>query len=547
MRGLYNAYPYLSLITMKRFILIIGIQRFLMFMIFAAMGWTLAAQTLSRPEQKFVHAMEVISRFYVDSVNSDKMVEKALVKILEDLDPHSNYLTPEEVKEMNEPLQGNFEGIGVSFNILNDTILIINPVPGGPSEKLGIRAGDKIININKEKVAGIGISNKGVFDRLRGAKGTRVDVSIKRNGERALLEFTITRDKIPIYSLDAAYMVDDKIGYIKLNRFAMTTAKEFLSALDSLKKHGLKSLILDLSGNGGGYLDEAITLANQFLSKDKLIVYTEGLNSPRIEYDADASGEFEKGNVVVLIDESSASASEILSGALQDWDRAVIVGRRSFGKGLVQRPFPLPDGSMLRLTVARYYTPTGRLIQKSYQKGLKEYENDLMNRYKHGEFITADSIRLPDSLVYYTKEKHRKVYGGGGIMPDVFVPLDTANFSDYYRDLVRKGILNQFILNYIDKNRQSLQAGYPDFKLFKDKFIVSDELFGEMVAFAEKEKLQANQKDIAISGPTIRKLIKAYFARDLWNTSEFYEIYNEDETAVQKAILILNNWKKYGF
>jgi carboxyl-terminal processing protease len=524
-----------------------GIQRYLMFIVFLSVGWFANAQVPSHPEQKFLRAMDIINRFYVDSVNSDKMVEKALVKILEDLDPHSNYLTPEEVKEMNEPLQGNFEGIGVAFNILNDTILIINPVPGGPSERLGIKAGDKIIKINNDKVAGVGITNKGVFERLRGAKGTKVNVSIKRNGELALLDFTITRDKIPIYSLDAAYMVDDKIGYIKLNRFALTTSKEFFFALDSLRKHGLKSLILDLSGNGGGYLDEAITLANQFLTKDKLIVYTEGLNSPRIEYDADSKGEFEKGNVVVLIDESSASASEILSGALQDWDRAVIVGRRSFGKGLVQRPFPLPDGSMLRLTVARYYTPTGRLIQKSYQKGLKEYENDIMNRYKHGEFITADSIHMPDSLVYYTKEKHRKVYGGGGIMPDVFVPLDTANYSDYYRDLVRKGILNQFILNYIDKNRSSLLSAYPNFDLFKDKFTVSDELFAEMLAFAEKEKLAVNQKDLAISGSTIRKLVKAYLARDLWNTSEFYEVYNQDEPTVQKAIMILNNWKKYGF
>jgi len=515
-----------------------------MFLLFA--GWNANSQILTRPQQKLVLAMELINRYYVDSVNADKMVEKALVKILEDLDPHSNYMTPEEVKEMNEPLQGNFEGIGVSFNILNDTILIINPVPGGPSEKLGIRAGDKIIKINNDKVAGIGISNKGVFERLRGAKGTKVNVSIKRNGERELLEFTITRDKIPINSLDAAYMIDEKIGYIKLNRFAITTVKEFLLALDSLKKHGMKNLILDLEGNGGGYLDEAFKLANQFLSKNKLIVYTEGINSPRIEYDSDEKGEFEKGNLVVLIDEGSASASEIVTGALQDWDRAVIVGRRSFGKGLVQRPFDLHDGSMLRLTVARYYTPTGRLIQKSYQKGLKEYENDLMYRYKHGEFITADSIHMPDSLVYYTKEKHRKVYGGGGIMPDVFVPLDTANYSDYYRDLVRKGILNQFILTYIDKNRQALNAKYPDFKKFKEKFTVSDAIFDEMIAFGEKEKLKVNQKDIAISGNTIRKLIKAYLARDLFNTSEFYEIYNQDETTVQKAIFILNNWNKYG-
>ena len=514
-------------------------------------GFSAGAQNGFSPADKFAWSLNYIKRYYVDSVNSGKLVEDAIVKILEELDPHSSYLTPEEVKEMNEPLQGNFEGIGVSFNILNDTILVINPVPGGPSEKLGIKAGDKIIKINAQLVAGIGITNKGVFDKLRGPKGTVVTVSIKRSGSPELLDFTITRDKIPINSLDAAYMIDDGVGYIKLSRFAQTTNTEFLEAMDRLKKQNAKknekmnSLILDLSGNGGGYLEEAIELADQFLSAGKLILYTEGLNSPRTEYDATDKGIFEKGNLIIIIDESSASASEILTGALQDWDRAIIVGRRSFGKGLVQRPFPLPDGSMLRLTVARYYTPTGRLIQKSYKKGFEAYENDLLSRYNHGEFISADSIHFADSLKYFTLEKHNPVYGGGGIMPDIFVPLDTSGYSTFYRDLVRQGTLNRFVLNYVDQNRQSLEKLYPDFDAYRDKFEITDDIFSQLLAFAEKDKLKASQKDLQASGKEIRMLVKAYIARDMWNMSEFYEIYNKDDNTVRKAVYVMKNWAKF--
>lgn len=508
-------------------------------------------QTSMKPADKFARTLEYVKRFYVDSVNSGKLVEDAIVNMLEELDPHSSYMTAEEVKEMNEPLQGNFEGIGVSFNILNDTILIIQPVPGGPSEKLGIMAGDKIIRINNENVAGTGITNKGVFDKLRGPKGTVVNVSIKRTGTKDLLDYSITRDKIPINSLDASYMIDDGVGYIKLNRFAATTTREFLTALDQLKRtkasHGQKmnSLILDLSGNGGGYLEEAINLADQFLSTGKLILYTEGLNSPKMEFDATGAGEFEKGNLIVIIDESTASASEIVSGALQDWDRAIIVGRRSFGKGLVQRPFPLPDGSMIRLTVARYYTPTGRLIQKSYKKGYKDYENDLISRYNHGEFISADSIHFADSLKYYTLEKHKVVYGGGGIMPDIFVPLDTTSYSDFYRDLIRKGTLNRFILSYVDQNRKNLNKNYPDFPAFRDKFAVTDDIFNQLLEYGKKDNLTASQKDLEASGNQIRLLIKAYIARDLWNSSEFFEIYNTGDKTVQKAVYVMKNWNKF--
>ncbi len=527
------------------------LSRIIIVCIAASFATSASGQTSMKPADKFARTLEYVKRFYVDSVNSGKLVEDAIINMLEELDPHSSYMTAEEVKEMNEPLQGNFEGIGVSFNILNDTILIIQPVPGGPSEKLGILAGDKIIKINNENVAGTGITNKGVFDRLRGPKGTVVSISIKRTGTKGLLDYSITRDKIPINSLDAAYMIDDGVGYIKLNRFAATTTREFLTALDQLKRtkasHGQKmnSLILDLSGNGGGYLEEAINLADQFLSSGKLILYTEGLNSPKMEFDATGAGEFEKGNLIVIIDESSASASEIVSGALQDWDRAIIVGRRSFGKGLVQRPFPLPDGSMIRLTVARYYTPTGRLIQKSYKKGYKNYENDLISRYNHGEFISADSIHFADSLKYYTLEKHKVVYGGGGIMPDIFVPLDTTSYSDFYRDLIRKGTLNRFILGYVDQNRKILNKNYPEFSAFRDKFEVTDDIFNQLLEFGKKDNLTASQKDLEASGKQIRLLIKAYIARDLWNSSEFYEIYNTDDKTVQKAVYVMKNWSKF--
>jgi len=503
------------------------------------------SQMISQEAFKFIKAMEWINNYYVDTVHEDKLVEEAIIEMLQELDPHSTYLSKEEVKEMNEPLQGNFEGIGVSFNILNDTIFIISTIPGGPSEKVGIQAGDKIIKIEKENVAGTGITNSQVIKRLRGDKGTKVDVTILRKNEPKPLEFTITRDKIPIFSLDASYMIDKKTGYIKLNRFASTTNDEFISALKDLQKKDMESLILDLTGNGGGYLDEAVKLADEFLKKDRLIVYTEGVNSPKREYFATSSGEMEKGHLVVLVDEGSASASEIVSGALQDWDRAVIVGRRTFGKGLVQRPLLLPDGSMIRLTIARYYTPTGRLIQKPYEEGVEEYQKDLLNRYKEGQLTSKDSIHFPDSLLYRTLVNERKVYGGGGIMPDYFVPIDTSNQSDYYRNLIRKGILNRFVLNYIDKERISLEKEYTDFSDFKGEYEITDGFMHELVVFAESEGLPASEEGLEISGDKISLLLKAYIARDLWDTSEFYEIYNQGDPIVQKATEVLNNWERY--
>jgi carboxyl-terminal processing protease len=494
-----------------------------------------------RSFNKFDQALEYINELYVDTVNQEKLEESAIVQMLKDLDPHSAYLTAAEVKEMNEPLQGNFEGIGVSFNILNDTIFIISTIPGGPSEKVGIMAGDKIIKIDGKTVAGIKITNKDVFSSLRGNKGTKVTISILRRGSKNLIDFTITRDKIPIYSIDASYMLDKETGYIKLDRFAQTTGSEFELAMDTLKKQHIKNLVLDLTDNGGGYLEEAVFLADQFLDKNKLIVYTQGVHSPKQPYYSTSKGMFENGKLVILIDEGSASASEILSGAIQDWDRGFIIGRRSFGKGLVQRPIMFSDGSMLRLTVARYYTPSGRLIQKPYNKGVDEYEKDLMNRYKNGEMENKDSIHFPDSLKYHTLVENRVVYGGGGIMPDIFVPLDTSGYSDYYRDIVRKGILNRFVLNYIDQNRKAIQIQYPDFITFKSKFD-TQKVLDELVNFAEKEGVKKNDEQLKVSKDIMMKTLKAYIARDLWDSTEFFEIYNDGEPLINQALNVIKNW-----
>jgi carboxyl-terminal processing protease len=505
----------------------------------------LVAQPGTEASRKISRAINLIQMYYVDSVDADKLVDHALVGVLKELDPHSNYLTKEEVKAMNEPLQGNFEGIGVSFNILEDTILVIRPVVGGPSEKVGVKAGDRIIKINGEMVAGVKITNDGVFDRLRGAEGTQVSISVLRSGVSGLIEFQITRGKIPIYSLDAAYMISPGVGYIKLNRFAATTSKEFETAFENLKKQKATSLVLDLSDNGGGYLEEATRIADFFLPANKLIVYTQGVSSRKADYLSSSYGGFEKGNLLVIVDEGSASASEILAGALQDWDRAIILGRRSFGKGLVQRPLMLPDQSMLRLTVARYYTPTGRSIQKPYSGGLENYEREILTRYQHGELIHSDSINFPDSLKYLTLEKNRTVYGGGGIMPDIFVPLDTSSYSNYYRELLSKGILNKFILTYVDRNRKSFLKQYRDFPAFNKNFSVSEKMFSDLVEYARKEKLEPVEKEIEISRKQIQLLIKAYIARDVWDTSEFYQVFNTEDTTVLKAIQVINDFNQY--
>jgi carboxyl-terminal processing protease len=506
---------------------------------------SLYGQVNSEPAYKIARAVNWIQSYYVDSVDAEKMVDHAIVDMLKELDPHSNYLTKEEVKEMNEPLQGNFEGIGVSFNILNDTIIVIKPLAGGPSEKAGVKAGDKIIMINAQNVAGTKITNDGVFDRLRGAEGSTVTISVKRQGEASLLDYKLTRGKIPIYSLEAAYMISNGVGYIKLNRFAATTSKEFQSAFENLKKQKANSLILDLSDNGGGYLEEATKIADFLLPANRLIVYTQGVNSKKTDYLSTSYGAFEKGNLVVVVDEGSASASEILAGAIQDWDRGILVGRRTFGKGLVQRPMWLPDQSMIRLTIARYYTPTGRCIQKPYTNGMEEYEKEILKRYQHGELIHSDSINFPDSLRFLTLTKNRSVYGGGGIMPDIFVPLDTTSYSDYYRQLLSKGILNKFILTYLDQNRRSLNKLYPDFKTYNANFVVSEEFLNQLIEFAKNEKLEPVEKDIQVSRAQIVMLLKAYLARDIWDSSEFYQVFNKDDNTILKALQVISNMNNY--
>jgi carboxyl-terminal processing protease len=501
----------------------------------------LHAQLFNEQSMKFSQALEYVKSLYVDTINDKQLTETAIISMMKELDPHSSYMTAKEVKEMNEPLMGNFEGIGVQFNILNDTIFIIQTIAGGPSEKLGINAGDKIIKIDGKNVAGIKITNKDVFSKLRGQKGSKVKISILRRGEKELIDFTITRDKIPIFSIDATYMIDDETGYIKLNRFSQTTGREFEKAMHTLQAKNVKNLILDLTDNGGGYLDEAWKLADQFLDNNKLIVYTQGVHARREEYRSTAKGLFEKGKLIILIDEGSASASEILSGAIQDWDRGYIVGRRSFGKGLVQRPLMFPDSSMLKLTVARYYTPSGRLIQKPYNKGTDEYEKDILNRYNKGEFSNKDSIHFKDSLKCYTLVDKRVVYGGGGIMPDFFVPIDTTDYTNYYRDIVRKGIVNKFVLNYIDQNRVFIKTKYPDITVY-DKTFNTDTVVTQMLVYAEKEGLKPNIDQIKISKPSLTKLVKAYIARDIWDSNEFYEIYNKDEPMLKKALDVIHNW-----
>ena len=510
---------------------------FLLFILFTPV---LFAQGFSSLQQrKLVNALTAISNLYVDSINDKKLVENTLEAVLKELDPHSSYISKEEVERVNEPLEGSFEGVGIQFQMLDDSLLVVQTVAGCPAEKVGVLPGDRIIYINNELIAGVKMPTSGIFKRLRGPKGTEVIVKIKRGNKKELIEFRIIRDKIPLYSVDATYMIGSDIGYIKINNFGSSTVQEFEKALATLQGKGMKHLILSLQGNGGGYLNAAIGMANQFLSQNKLIVYTQGLNQPKSVAEATEPANFETGKVIVLVDEYSASASEILSGALQDWDRAIIVGRRTFGKGLVQRQFPLIDGSMMRLTVARYYTPTGRCIQKSYKGGYDKYEMDLVERFNKGELLHADSIHFPDSLRYQTLNLKRTVYGGGGIMPDIFVPLDTTRYTDFHRKIVARGIVNKVCVQYIDKNRAELKKKYTTFDKFKKEYEVSDAFLNQLTAAAEKENIKVDSAQFAISKLLIKLQLKALVARDLWEMNEYYQIMDADNESLQKAIEIL--------
>ena len=494
---------------------------------------------------KFSRVMGLVNTFYVDTVNQQKLIDDAIVQVLKDLDPHSIYISAKEVKEMNEPLQGSFEGIGIQFNIFNDTLLVVSPISGGPSKKVGVLAGDRILTVDGENIAGVGIKNSHVFKLLRGKKGSKVTVGIKRKGIKKIIDFIITRDKIPIFSLDASYMVSDDIGYIKLNRFAATSMDEYKKAFKKLKEKNVKKIILDLTNNGGGYMSTAIKLADEFLDDNKMIVYTQGINNPKEEYKATKKGNFEDGRIVIMVDEGSASASEIVTGAIQDWDRGVVVGRRSFGKGLVQRQYPLPDGSMIRLTIAHYYTPTGRCIQKSYKNGLKEYRMDLINRYNNGELTNQDSIHFPDSLKYQTLIKQRNVYGGGGIMPDIFVPIDTTKITDYYTDLWRKGIPNKFVYKYVDDNRKKLTKQYSDFTLFNNEYEFDENKLNKFIKFAKKEGVEENKEELNTSKDIIKLQLKALIASNLWGTSEYYQVINQINPIFKKAVEVLDNPSLY--
>lgn len=490
---------------------------------------------------KLAQVMDKVSRFYVDSIDDDVIVENTIEHMLHELDPHSSYLSKEELEELSEQLEGEFEGIGVSFNILEDTIFIIRAIAGGPSERVGIQPGDRIVQIEGETVAGTGITSRDVQRMLKGPKGTRVEVSVLRRGKAEPLDFSITRDKIPVYSIDASYMVKDKIGYVRLSRFSHTSIEEFENALKSLRQEGMEDLILDLSDNGGGWLPVAVELADHFLSGNKEIVRTEGNKVEERIYRARKPGMFENGKLVIMIDGSSASASEIVSGAIQDWDRGVIVGRRSFGKGLVQQPFYLTDGSMIRLTVARYYTPTGRLIQKPYEEGYEEYSLDMINRYNRGELLSEDSIKFPDSQKYKTLLMNRTVYGGGGIMPDYFVPIDTTGYTDYYRELIRLGILSRFAHQYLDEHRDVFSAAYPDIEAYIGQYQPSEEEFKLLLAYADDQSLKFNPEDWEVSREHVGMLLKGYMGQDLFGTGAFYEVVNPSNNVFIKAVEILEH------
>ena len=493
-----------------------------------------------RISQKLTLAEYAIVNLYVDETDENKLVESAIMAMLKELEPHSTYSNAEEVKKMNEPLQGNFDGIGIQFNMMEDTLLVIQPVSGGPSEKMGIRAGDRIVYVNDTLIAGIKMSTEDIMRRLKGPKGTKVNLKIVRRGVNELLSFMVVRDKIPVHSLDASYMITPKIGYIKINRFGATTHKEFMNALASLKGQGMQDLILDLQGNGGGYLNAAIDIANEFLGQGELIVYTEGRRNPRHEFVAKGDGKHQQGKLVVLVDEYSASASEIVSGAVQDWDRGAVVGRRTFGKGLVQRPIELPDGSMIRLTVARYYTPAGRCIQKPYDS-VEKYNADLIERYNRGEMMSADSIHFPDSLKCKTLKEGRTVYGGGGIMPDYFVPVDTTLFTPYHRQLSNKGVILKVHFQLIDAHREEWKKDYQDYALFCKKFDLSDSIMKQLIAEGEKEGVTFNEKQYKKSEPLIKLQLKALIARDLWDMNEYYHTINAVNESVKKAVELLKN------
>ena len=504
----------------------------------------LSAQPKSdSPLHKLQLAEMAITNFYVDSVNEQKLSEDAIRGMLKGLDPHSTYTDAKETKAMNEPLQGDFEGIGVQFNMIEDTLVVIQPIVNGPSQKVGILSGDRIVSVNDSTIAGVKMPRIDIMKMLRGKKGTKVKLGVVRRGVSNILTFVVTRDKIPVHTLNAAYMIRPGVGYICLESFGMKTHKEFMDAVKELEKQGMKILILDLQDNGGGYLQAAVQIANEFLKDNEMIVYTEGRNVRRQNYKAIGNGRLQKMRVYVLVNEFTASAAEIVTGAIQDNDRGTVVGRRTFGKGLVQRPFDFPDGSMMRLTIAHYYTPSGRCIQKPYKKGdLKDYEMDLEKRLKHGELTNPDSIHFDTSQKFYTLRNHRVVYGGGGIMPDYFVPLDTTKYTKYHRLLATKNIIMNAYLKYVDANRTTLKGLYKSFDTFNKNYVVPQSLLDTIIAEGKKEKVEPKDKaELTATMPYIKVQLKALVARDLWDMNEYYRIWNEQSDIVNKAVQLASD------
>ena len=489
-------------------------------------------------ESKINHLLTYIRAHYVDTINTTQLENKTITAMLRSLDPHSDYIPASDFSSVSEPLEGNFDGIGVEFNILRDTIRVVNPISGGPSEKAGIRSGDRIVKVNGVTVAGVKITNKQVFEKLRGASGTTVKVAIQRGSDRRLIDYKIIRGKIPIYSLDIAYMVSTDIGLIKISRFASTTYKEYLEAFNKLSRQGMKKLILDLRGNGGGYLKAAVDLADEFLSDGLMIVYTKGRTHPKEEYKATTRGGFENNKIVVLIDEGSASASEIVAGALQDNDRAVIVGRRSFGKGLVQNQLDLPDGSAVRLTVARYYTPTGRCIQKPYDKGLEDYYNEEYARIENGELYSADSIHVDKTQAFKTPGG-KTVYGGGGITPDIFVGVDTLKFNPIVNRLNYHGVLNSFAFDFADKQREQLLKAFTSAKEFVNHYTINDTVISALKVYVSQ---QSKDFKLQLTGTEkgLETILKALIGRHLYDRDAYYPVLYSSDSAVIKAQEALN-------
>lgn len=493
---------------------------------------------LDKYVNKYGQVLFYINNYYLDSIDNERISDEAIKALISTLDPHSSYVSADEVQAMNEPLEGNFEGVGIEFAIIRDTLTVASPISGGPSEKVGIRAGDKIVEVDGENIASMGITNNMVFDYLRGPKGSKVVLTVKRKGVSGVLEFEVVRDKIPINSVDAVYEPVDGVVYVKLSRFASKSSQEILSGIIELGLREIKGFILDLRGNSGGYLGTAMEISNFFLNAGQTIVYTEGLRVPKMVERAKGTGFYKDGPLAILVDENSASASEIVAGAVQDWDRGVIIGRRTFGKGLVQQMLPLSDGAQLRLTVARYHTPSGRVIQSPYEEGgAEEYYRSFLERYERGESFNRDSIHFPDSLKYKTLIKNRTIYGGGGIMPDIFIPADTTGYSDYYSQLMRRGVILDFVNDYFDTHRKEMEAMYDSFDKYNKNFEFEGDVANSLLSYASSRGVEFSDIGYNKSKKDIASYVKALIARSLFGSDAFYRVLNESDDEVFEAAL----------